>query len=310
MDRMTENLHDPALDMVKSASRRDGFAGQHMIVLPEPMRVEARRHALLRGLHVTDAGYFPSAKDHLVERPQGVGTTLMILCLKGAGWCRVEDGQRAVQAGDVVWLPAGTPHAYGTADDPWSIAWVHFAGEEVAPWREFIRSCAGVDDMIFRLPPDNVDEVALDRVYARLERGLALRHQLAAAAALRVSLCKIGEILVERHGVRTARERVAASVEALRQDWLRPHRLEELATGAGMSVTHYCAHFRELTGFAPIDFLIRQRVAQAARLLATTRLTVAEVAAACGYEDPYYFTRCFRRVMGCSPQRYRKVPKG
>jgi AraC family transcriptional regulator of arabinose operon len=215
-----------------------------------------------------------------------------------------------MQAGDLAWLPAGLPHAYGTDDEPWTIAWTHFAGTEVEQWRDLVRSSARVDDFIVRLPGDHLDEVVLDRVYAELERGLSIRHQIAAATVLRAAFCKMGEILVERHGTRTARERVVASVEELRRDWLRPHRLEELATGAGMSITHYCAHFRELTGFAPIDFLIRLRVQHASRLLDTSGLTVAEVAAATGYDDPYYFTRCFRRVMGCSPRQYRKIPKG
>ena len=77
-----------------------------------------------------------------------------------------------------------------------------------------------------------------------------------------------------------------------------------------MSVTHYSALFRRHGGFAPIDFLIRQRVQHACRLLDTTSLSVGEVAERTGYADPYYFTRCFRRVMGVAPRAYRKVPKG
>jgi len=296
--------------MAKPTPRRDGFAGQHMIVLPDPMREHARRHELLRGLHVTDAGYFPAAANHLVERPQGAPTTLVILCLRGSGWVKIDGKLRPVQAGDLVWVQAKQPHAYGSAENPWTIAWAHFGGDEVTCWGNFLRSCANVDDSLLKLPVDHLAEIGLDRVYPVMERGLSTRHQIAAAAALRSAFCKVGEILVERHGVRTARERVVASVAALRQDWLRPYRLEELATGAGMSVTHYCAHFRELTGFAPIDFLIRQRIRQGCHLLDTSQLTVVQIAASVGYNDPYYFTRCFRRIMGCSPQKYRKVPKG
>ncbi|MFZ5496087.1 MAG: helix-turn-helix domain-containing protein [Verrucomicrobiota bacterium] len=297
--------------MKRLAARGDGFAGQHMVVLPEPMRGQARRHALLRGLHVTDAGYFPAAAGHRVERPQGAPTTLVIHCLRGTGWFQCGGRTRPVRAGDLVWLPARQPHAYGAAaGSPWTISWAHFSGDEVPAWREFLRSCGAGDEGLLRLPRDHADEVALDRVHAVLERGLALRWQIAAATALRAALAKVGEILVERSGRRTARERVAASVAALRRDWRRPHRLAELATAAGMSVTHYCAHFRGLTGFAPIDFLIRLRVRQACHLLDTTAMTVGQVAAALGYEDPYYFTRCFRRVMGCAPRDYRKIPKG
>jgi transcriptional regulator GlxA family with amidase domain len=96
----------------------------------------------------------------------------------------------------------------------------------------------------------------------------------------------------------------------LRANWRRPHRLDELATAARISTTHYSLCFREQTGFSPIDFLIRLRVRHACRLLDTTTLPVAEVAERVGYEDPYYFTRCFRRIMGLSPRRYREMTKG
>lgn len=275
------------------------------------MREAARSHVLLRGLHVTDAGYFPSAAQHWVERPRGAPTSLVILCFRGAGWVRRGRREWAVGPGDLVWLGEGEPHAYGAAaEDPWTIGWVHFSGAEVPHWRRFLQACAATDDGPFNVRADRLDQIGLGQVSLALGRGLAMRHQLTAATALRSVFCRVGEALVERPGSRSARERVAASVEALRTDWKRAHRLAELAATAGMSVTHYSAHFRALTGFAPIDYLMRQRIGEACRLLDGSELTVAEVAAAVGYADPYYFTRCFRRVMMCSPRHYRKVPKG
>lgn len=98
-----------------------------------------------------------------------------------------------------------------------------------------------------------------------------------------------------------------ASVELLRRDSTHPHHLPELAAAAGLSVTHYTALFRRLTGFSPIDFLIRQRIQRGAALLATSSTPIAEIAPECGFQDPYYFSRSFARVMGCSPRRYRQT---
>ena len=143
-----------------------------------------------------------------------------------------------------------------------------------------------------------------------LERGYAERDLAGAAAALRTSLVEIARLLATTGGHRSARERVAASVEALRGDWVRSRRLGELAAAAGLSPAHYSSLFREHTGFAPIDYLIRLRVQHACRLLDTTTHSVNEIATIVGYDDPYYFTRSFRRVMGRSPRDYRKVTKG
>ena len=310
MDRTSKNLHD-LMNEEKRLRAGKRFTGQHMLVLPAPLALEAQRHPLLSGLCVTDAGYFPSARNHLVERPMGAATTLAILCMSGAGWVRSEAREQAVVAGDFVWLPANEAHTYGSgASNPWTILWAHFTGHEVPAWEELLGIRGPERPSILPLQDDRLDEVALDRVFAALELGFAGRHLVAAAAALRQSLSAVVQLGSDRRDPRSADERVALSVDALRRDWQRPHRLGELATAARVSVAHYSTLFRRQTGFSPIDFLIRLRVGHACRLLDTTSLSISEVGERTGYGDPYYFTRCFRRVMGSSPRAYRRVPKG
>jgi transcriptional regulator GlxA family with amidase domain len=67
--------------------------------------------------------------------------------------------------------------------------------------------------------------------------------------------------------------------------------------------------FKQQTGYAPIDFLIRQRIRKACQLLDTTDASVAAIAEKVGFEDPYYFSRCFHRIMGSSPRTYRQSVK-
>jgi AraC-like DNA-binding protein len=246
-----------------------------------------------------------------VERPAGALTTLVILCLRGTGWVRLDGEDRAITAGELVWLPAGEAHAYGAGpDDPWTIGWAHFTGGEVGAWGDLLGAPGPARPFVLELPIDRLEEVALDQVYAALERGFAVRHQVAAAAAVRHALSAVAHLAHTPRDARSAHERVVVSIETLRRDWQRPHTLDELAAAANVSVAHYSALFRRQTGFAPIDFLIRLRVQHACRLLDTTKLPVGEIAERVGYQDPYYFTRCFRRVMGRSPRLYRQVPKG
>ncbi len=89
-----------------------------------------------------------------------------------------------------------------------------------------------------------------------------------------------------------------------------PLRLSELANYSGLSVPHYTVLFRRQAGFSPIDWLGRLRIQYACELLDTCQLSVGEIARQAGFSDPYYFTRCFRRVVGLPPRKYRRVPKG
>jgi transcriptional regulator GlxA family with amidase domain len=80
---------------------------------------------------------------------------------------------------------------------------------------------------------------------------------------------------------------------------------EVLARGAGLSVSHFNRLFREWSGFTPMEYQRRQRMARARALLGDARLTIKEIAAQCGFDDPYHFSRVFRQLDGLSPSQYR-----
>ena len=84
-----------------------------------------------------------------------------------------------------------------------------------------------------------------------------------------------------------------------------PMQVATLAARASISPSHFFALFRRQVGCAPIDFFIRLRMRHACRLLDETTLNVKEVAAALGYDDPFYFSRVFKAVNNVSPSRYR-----
>ena len=83
----------------------------------------------------------------------------------------------------------------------------------------------------------------------------------------------------------------------------------KLAALANMSPSHYTALFKRRTGCAPIDYFIRLRMRHACDLLMATSLNVKEVAAALGYEDPFYFSRVFKSVNQVAPSDYRMLRK-
>ena len=59
-----------------------------------------------------------------------------------------------------------------------------------------------------------------------------------------------------------------------------------------------------------MDYLIQLKMQRACQLLDLSDLRVKEVAAKIGYDDPYYFSRLFSKVMGLCPQTYRNNVKG
>ena len=79
----------------------------------------------------------------------------------------------------------------------------------------------------------------------------------------------------------------------------------DVAAAAAMSVVQLERATRRIIGLSLRQLLVRFRVEHAIGLLATTDLTLTDVAARCGYYDQSAFTRQFRRVVGVSPGAYR-----
>ncbi|MDR1009725.1 MAG: AraC family transcriptional regulator [Opitutaceae bacterium] len=292
-------------------TRREGFAGQHLLVVPLPVRAQAGRNPILKNLLVTDAGYYPRAEGHRVERPQGAATHVLILCVHGSGWAKSQGRAFQVGTGDIIWLPANRPHAYGASqDDPWKILWAHFCGSEVSAWQKELGWAAKEPLGQFHIGLRPPGTLGLEKVYAQLEAGYSIQHLLAAGTALRGVFCAMLELMTSSGAVKSAEERTAAVREDMVADSSRPRTLEELATAAGLSVPHFSTLFRRQTGYAPIDFLIRERIRKACRILDGPHETVACAAAETGFNDAYYFSRCFRKIMGVSPRDYRRRVKG
>lgn len=78
-----------------------------------------------------------------------------------------------------------------------------------------------------------------------------------------------------------------------------------MARRAGMGETAFRAAFHRLTGRPPRDWLEQRRFERARHLLLSTDRPIARVAAACGYDDPFHFSRVCKRLTGLSPRRLR-----
>ena len=83
-----------------------------------------------------------------------------------------------------------------------------------------------------------------------------------------------------------------------------------LADRLGCSPDHLARRYQALTGQRLVHDINRRRIALARELLQDSALQVQEVAVACGYRDPRYFSRVFRALVGRSPRAARGRPAG
>ena len=81
--------------------------------------------------------------------------------------------------------------------------------------------------------------------------------------------------------------------------------VEKLTSVLGVSKIKCYRIFKEVLKQSPSDVIIKLRLQKAAYLLQNKPLNISEISFACGFNDPKYFSRLFRKNYGCSPKEYK-----
>jgi AraC-like DNA-binding protein len=317
MDFLMILAHTGGMDEMPAFRKPEGFPGQVHYVIPDDVMASVARNPLARPLHLSAAGYFPAARYHYVRRREGIRDHILILCVEGRGWYETGTGRFALPTGSFCIIPDSIPHAYGASpDSPWTIFWAHFSGESVP----FYLAPASEGESGFTVAPGVVGEVRgiFDRIFRFLDHGYTERGIVASSIAFADILATLFVAAEGTRGnlgselSRRMEETIGFMLDHIGE---RPS-LADMAAVAKLSVPHYSALFRNSTGYPPVEYFIRIKMQKACAFLDLSDLKISAIASALGYDDPFYFSRIFTRIMGCSPQAYRrrtepgKAPRG
>lgn len=112
------------------------------------------------------------------------------------------------------------------------------------------------------------------------------------------------EVVEMRDSDKLLMEKLMAYIEAHIAD--TDFKISEAAAHVALGRTTFTERIKEITGMPPADFLRHLRMQRACRLIATTDLTLSQIAYAVGFADPNYFSKAFKRAFGVSPTSYRE----
>lgn len=98
---------------------------------------------------------------------------------------------------------------------------------------------------------------------------------------------------------------IRAVLQYIRAHLVEPLTLEQIAEHVGISKYYLCRLFHKYTGTTIISVIQTMRCAEAKRLI-EDGMPIGTAAMACGFDNLSYFTRTFKRIMGCIPSSLRK----
>ena len=111
--------------------------------------------------------------------------------------------------------------------------------------------------------------------------------------------------VLDEDSASTPADKVRAAARWLQDNCHRPVSIEDVANVTAMSTRSLLRHFRQETGMAPSDYLLRARMGLACRFLSETDLPVDKIARRVGMGNGDYMAKVFRRNLRLSPLEYR-----
>lgn len=292
--------------------KKEGFSGQRTIVLPKSIIQALEQDPITANVHVTDIGYYPNAKFHFRKRDEGIEQHILLYCISGCGWVEVDGRRSRLNENQLVVLPAGTPHQYGSdTSTPWSIYWLHFKGEQAQLYAQRLGVPVSLEPSS---TSRNEERIGLfESIYSTLEMGYGVDNLCYASICLQYFL---GSILFKdryanrNDGASPAADTVSQCIHFMNENIEKKLTLNDLTAFAKYSSTQLTAIFKARTGYSPIDYLILLKVQKACQYLDHTKMKITQISPKVGIEDPLYFSRIFQKKMGMSPSEYRKKDKG
>lgn len=149
---------------------------------------------------------------------------------------------------------------------------------------------------------------ALKEFLSEYEEAAPGFRQLLDAAALKITHLLIRQLLRIAQPVETLSHRmsITRAIDFLNGHYGERIAVTDLATVANLSPSHFTRVFKEETGMAPVEYIMRTRLDSAKRMLRGNDKTLSTIALDCGFNSSSYFYQCFTRAFAISPSEFRK----
>ncbi|SNY90244.1 AraC-type DNA-binding protein [Cohaesibacter sp. ES.047] len=249
------------------------------------------------------AGHICTGPDFKVERA-GVPGHEFLFCLIGRGTVTVDGRKHVVGPKELVWLPVYERHAHlPDREDPWELLWLRVDSANLARLAAIL---SVHEDPVFHFDNPRRIQQVFEGILSQLEVA-----SLAAQASCDRHISGLVEYLLEARGSRLIQPE-AANHKGFGHLMTQIHihyndhwDIDKLAKACRVSKSHLFRLFRKAFDKTPLNWLRDYRIAQAKRFLVETDDSISMIAMKVGYDDPFYFSRDFKKQTGLAPRAFR-----
>lgn len=225
--------------------------------------------------------------------------------LSGKGFLRIGNETWNLSAGQIFVLPDGIESEYqADLEDPWYYAWITIDGKNALACLK----AAGFENSWVRecnCNPDRFVEI-IDKILGITE--LTIVNELRRNSYMHEILAILVETKSPRKEVRhdfSPDLYVQYAVQFIHMNYSHI-KVNDIANYIGINRSYLTTIFKNKLNVSPQEYLVTYRLNKGKQLLRTTDLSIQEIAARIGYDNPLTFSKMFKNAYGKSPRYYRQ----
>jgi AraC-like DNA-binding protein len=302
-------MNEKRINAEPVTGKMDSFFGDRSIVMSAKILHKIKANPLIKDLYVTDIGFYPYALHHYRRRESGIHENILIYCISGNGTIQIHGQSYLIEPNSYFVIPAHQHHIYWASEnDPWSIYWIHFGGAKSHRFEKFF----GLPIPIKTVTSSRVDDRInlFNEILTSLELGFSQENIEFANLSLNSLLASF--FFVETYQASKgyhSKNPVDQAIFFMQENLNKSIKNQDIANHVQLSESHLSKIFRNRTGSSPFDYFINLKMQEAIRLLTNKSMRIKEVAFTLGYEDPFYFSRLFKKHIGVNPTSFLKTSK-
>ena len=230
----------------------------------------------------------------------------LMLVLKGSAEYQVDDFMCRLTEGHMIFMPAWVRRTWIVSPRPGytSLAWCRFLSTE----SELKDLTAPITHRVTDLELEKSSFQRLEKLRCNPGPTATLEAEGELKAVLARFLGRARTVTtVRKKSLSCGEHGIEAALEHLRCHFTEPKALREVARIAGLHPKYFRVLFRNYTGLTPGRYLMQLRMRAARYYQHESSLRVKEVASAVGYNDPFYFSRLYRKYWGHAPTDDRRT---
>lgn len=236
------------------------------------------------------------------------GEYLIHYVLSGRGTFHIQGKSLPLNPGDVFLIRPGIPISYDTnAEDPFHFSWIAFSGNHS---ESILNSVGFVNDVhVLHVPfKYGIHERILECINILESNN---HHPYLLKANLYLIFDKLSDSFYEQHPITRPSsnpmpDHIKKATAYIRMNYMNAINVTTITEFVGLERSYFSKIFHIHTGKTIQQYITSARIARAKELLLQTNLLVREISVFVGFPDEAYFSRCFKKEEGISPNKFRK----